>query len=349
MIPRIRLLGSVLVELGDSVIEERDLPGHRGRVALAFLVIERHRAASTEELGDLLWPAERPVSWEQELASLISRLETMLDRLGLTERGGINETPGHYRLPLTDAWVDAEVAVTKLEEARDAVEAGDVKKARRAATTAAEISGRSFLSGEEGTWIDAQRGRFRQIRTEALAVLARLDTEPSETQQPRRVLKTFMFTDIAGSTKLVELVGDDAWTDLVRWHDQTLRGLFGSHAGEEIDHAGDGFFVAFTDQKSACVCAIAIQRRLAEHRKSQGFAPKVRIGLHSAQANAGEGLYQGKGVHEAARIAGLAEGGQIVASSGTVDPSDVFRVADPRSVELRDVAEPVEVVTLLWD
>jgi tetratricopeptide (TPR) repeat protein len=59
-----------------------------------------------------------------------------------------------------------------------------------------------------------------------------------------RATRTFMFTDIGRSTNLVEAIGDEAWTDVVRWHDQTLRSLFARHGREEIDHAGDGFFVA---------------------------------------------------------------------------------------------------------
>jgi class 3 adenylate cyclase len=253
-------------------------------------------------------------------------------------------------MQLTNVWIDAEVAVAKLEEARRSVEIGDAERARRAAGTAAEITGRPFLSGEEGPWINLQRDRFRETRTEALEILAEpLSRAATQAQQPHRVLRTFMFTDIVGSTKLVELVGDDAWSDLVKWHDQTLRGFFEVHAGEEIDHAGDGFFVAFPDQESACDCAVEIQRRLAEQRKSQGFAPKVRIGLHSAEVNTGNGLYSGKGVHEAARIAALAEGGQIVASSVTVEHVAPARVADARKADLKGMSQPMEVITLLWD
>lgn len=52
---------------------------------------------------------------------------------------------------------------------------------------------------------------------------------------------TFLFTDICGSTNLLEAIGDAAWHDFVEWHDRTLRALFGEHGGEEVDHAGDGF------------------------------------------------------------------------------------------------------------
>lgn len=164
---------------------------------------------------------------------------------------------------------------------------------------------------------------------------------------PARVERTFMFTDIARSTVLVEALGDKAWEGLISWHDQTLRGLFAAHAGEEIQHTGDGFFVAFPDQASALDCAVAIQRRLEEQRRTQGFAPEVRIGLHAAAATQIQGDFRGKGVHEAARIAALAEGGEIVASRSTAEGT-TYTVSEPRSATLKGISEPVEVVTVDW-
>jgi class 3 adenylate cyclase len=164
-----------------------------------------------------------------------------------------------------------------------------------------------------------------------------------------RQTKTFMFTDIVRSTKLVDAIGDDAWADLVRWHDETLRSLFAGHQGEEIDQAGDGFFVAFPESAAAVDCAVAIQRKLADHRRTHGFAPQVRIGLHSAEATRqGGGGYKGRGVHEAARISALAEGSQILATAGTVDEPVRFSVSEPRAVELKGVDKPVEVVSIEW-
>ncbi len=80
---------------------------------------------------------------------------------------------------------------------------------------------------------------------------------------------------------------------------------------------GDGFFVGFDSPDDALACAVAIQRRLAEHRRSAGFAPKVRIGVHASGATQVGRNFSGKGVHEAARIAALADGDQIVASRAT--------------------------------
>ena len=163
----------------------------------------------------------------------------------------------------------------------------------------------------------------------------------------RRVLKTFMFTDIVGSTNLVEVLGDEAWETLLRWHDATLRELFASHLGEEVSSTGDGFFVGFDSPDAAVATAIAIQRRLAEHRAKNGFAPQIRIGLHASDATQAGGSFSGKGVHEAARIAQLASGGEILASVTTVADSQVPTSA-PRSVMLRGLSEPMEVVAVDW-
>ncbi len=104
---------------------------------------------------------------------------------------------------------------------------------------------------------------------------------------PRRVEKTFMFTDIGGSTNLVEALGDEAWQRLLQWHDETLTALFAAHRGEEVVTTGDGFFVGFDSPDDAIACAIAIQRTLAEHRRAHGFAPQVRIGVHASRRDAG--------------------------------------------------------------
>ena len=162
----------------------------------------------------------------------------------------------------------------------------------------------------------------------------------------RRVLKTFMFTDVVGSTNLVEVLGDEAWDTLLRWHDATLREVFTAHQGREISTTGDGFFVGFDSPEQAVAAAIAIQRRLAEHRQKAGFAPPVRIGLHASDAQVVGENFRGKGVHEASRIAGVAKGGEIVASVVTV--GDGFRTSEARSETLKGLSEPIEVVTVDW-
>ena len=165
----------------------------------------------------------------------------------------------------------------------------------------------------------------------------------------RRVVRTFMFTDIVGSTDLVRTIGDEAWEGILRWHDETLRTQIGSHQGEVVHTTGDGFFASFGDAAAAASCAVAIQRRLTDHRRKHGFAPQVRIGLHAAEATVIADDYAGLGVHEAARVGAIAEGGEILATLSTVSGAAIpFAFGSQREVSLKGLAEPVRVVAIDW-
>src|SRR5438132_10716689 len=145
-------------------------------------------------------------------------------------------------------------------------------------------------------------------------MLAEAGQHPAQPAAADPATRTFMFTDIVKSTALVEAMGDEAWNEVLRWHDQTLRGLIARHAGEEINHSGDGVFASFAQPERAIECAVQIQRTLADHRRTHGFAPQVRIGVHQAAATRVGLDYREKGVHEAARIAAEAQGGEVLAS-----------------------------------
>lgn len=181
--------------------------------------------------------------------------------------------------------------------------------------------------------------------------LARVDAMLAEFERPgvaAREVRTFMFTDIVGSTALLEAIGDEAWHDLLHWHDQALRRCIADGGGEEVDHTGDGFFATFPDARAAVECASAIQRKLAEQRRDQGFAPRVRIGLHAAEATRVRGNYEGAGVHLAARIGALAEGGEVLASLETTEGIDGLVLGEEREVSLKGIAKPVRVVSIDW-
>jgi class 3 adenylate cyclase len=197
-------------------------------------------------------------------------------------------------------------------------------------------------------------------RVEAAVAAARLGLGPDDAsrdtdeapvdhhRQGKAVHQTFVFTDIVGSTALVEVIGDAAWRDLRRWHDATLRRLFEEHDGREIDHAGDGFFVAFGSAAKAVACAQAIQRTLGEHRRATGFAPAVRIGLHTGEAQPDGRAFTGSAVHVAARVAAQADGGEILASEATLREARAAPTGRPTEVHLKGIGEPVTVVTLAW-
>lgn len=165
-----------------------------------------------------------------------------------------------------------------------------------------------------------------------------------------RQVKTFVFTDMVSSTDLIEAIGDQAWVELIDWHDKTLRSLFAGHGGEEVSHAGDGFFVAFEDARAAIESSVAIQRALTAHRRKSGFAPWVRIGMHTAEATRSGVTYRGKGVHQAARVGALADREEILVSRETLEAAgDIPEpVSEPRSVTLKGIKDQVEVLSVEW-
>ena len=117
-------------------------------------------------------------------------------------------------------------------------------------------------------------------------------------------------------------------TTIVGRQPWTLREVFTAHQGKEISTTGDGFFVGFDSPEQAVAAAVAIQRRLAEHRQKAGFAPPIRIGIHAADANQVGENFRGRGVHEASRIAALAKGNEIIArvtTAGDADPTSAPR------------------------
>jgi class 3 adenylate cyclase len=165
-----------------------------------------------------------------------------------------------------------------------------------------------------------------------------------------RISKTFMFTDIVTSTDLIGLIGDEAWSELLRWHDREFRSAIAAHHGEEVNHTGDGFFAAFEHAGEAVECAVDIQRRLARHRREHGFAPSVRVGLHTAEATRQGRNYSGQGVHVAARIGAAASSGEILATSSVLAGVGAIRFpqSEPRSLTLKGVREPVEARSIDW-
>jgi adenylate cyclase len=121
---------------------------------------------------------------------------------------------------------------------------------------------------------------------------------------------TIMFTDIEGSTKLLESLGEHRWLELLRWHDGVVRLQTGVFGGVVVKGQGDGFMLAFPAVGSATACAIAIQRSLSSGWN--GVTLPIRIGLHCGKPSAENGDYFGREVVVAARVSGEAEGGEIL-------------------------------------
>lgn len=201
----------------------------------------------------------------------------------------------------------------------------------------------------DAAWKDGLMLSLGEATAEAQGMVG--DAAPSSTgfrPQPQTT-RTFMFTDVVGSTALIGVIGDEAWQELIEWHNRMLRQKFVSYEGDEVDSAGDGFFVAFPDLRDAAACAMDIQRMLAEHRHVHGFSPSVRIGLHETTATRRGNAYRGRGVHLAARIAAQASGDEILVSSDTAARLGAgYALSPPRSIELKGFREPALVASLDW-
>lgn len=171
---------------------------------------------------------------------------------------------------------------------------------------------------------------------------------PAGVSAPRlKVRKTFMFTDIVGSTRLAETLGEKAWSRVLAWHDRTISALIEEQRGEVVKQLGDGFFAAFDAPSDAIECAVAIQRRLAQHAESAGFAPEVRIGLHAAEATRKDRNYEGRGVHEAARMGALAGAGEIVVSEAVLEgTAQRFPVSALSPVTVKGISHPIAIARI---
>ena len=129
--------------------------------------------------------------------------------------------------------------------------------------------------------------------------------------EPDRVLATVLFTDIVDSTARAAELGDRAWRQLLQQHHETVRSQLGRFRGKEMDTAGDGFFATFDGPARAIRCAFAIQNTVRE------LDLEVRAGLHTGECELVDGKAGGIAVHIGARVASLAEPGEVLVS-GTV-------------------------------
>jgi class 3 adenylate cyclase len=146
------------------------------------------------------------------------------------------------------------------------------------------------------------------------------DVQPSGTV-------TLVFTDVEGSTRLLEELGTDAYRGALAEHRRVVREAFGAHEGYEVDHEGDSFFYAFASAQAAVSAASEAMVGLAE-------GPiRIRVGIHTGEPALDPPKYVGMDVHRAARIMSAAHGGQVVLSPSTVS------LLEPGSFKLRDLGE----------
>jgi len=146
---------------------------------------------------------------------------------------------------------------------------------------------------------------------------------------------TFLFTDIEGSTRLLDALGD-RYQSVLESHQRILRDVFRARGGIDVSTEGDSFFLVFRSAAQAVAAAVEAQRAIASHDWPEGATVRVRMGVHTGEGVLGGDNYVGVDLHRAARIAAAGHGGQIVVSEATralVEPSA------PEGVTFRDLGE----------
>jgi class 3 adenylate cyclase len=188
---------------------------------------------------------------------------------------------------------------------------------------------------------------FQQTRQETDELLvARMRTSPEGAF-------TILFTDIAGSTELLERVGEGPWFQVIRAHDALVRRLTQEHGGTVVKSQGDGFMLVFTSARAGLRAAIATQRAFADGKGLGTDGPlRLRIGLHSGFVLEDASDFFGKSVVLAARIADHAEGGAILVSDAVKsftqrDPAFVFD--DRGEMTFKGLHDPYRVHSVDWD
>jgi class 3 adenylate cyclase len=158
---------------------------------------------------------------------------------------------------------------------------------------------------------------------------------------------TIMFTDIEGSTALMESLGEQAWMELLEWHDNIVRQQTTVFGGSVVKGQGDGFMLAFPATGAAAACATATQRALSAAWR--GVHVPVRIGMHCGNAKAEGGDFFGRTVVVAARLASAAAGGEILVSQAVQESlGGAFSFDGPRSLRLKGLAGRHSAFPMAW-
>ena len=162
---------------------------------------------------------------------------------------------------------------------------------------------------------------------------------------------TFLFTDIEGSTQLLQQLREK-YTSLLADHHRILRTAIAHWHGKEVDTQGDAFFVAFPRASDAIAAVLEAQQSVAAHRWPDGLDVRVRMGLHTGEARVTQAGYVGMDVHRAARICATGYGGQVLLSPSTYaliesDLPEGIRLRDLGEHRLKDLQHPLHLYQLI--
>lgn len=172
---RIYLSGRMTLEGGGVLLGPERFPGQQGRTVFAYLVMHRRGPVSRAALADALWQEALPASWDAALSSIVSKLRSILERVGVDGATVLAAVGGTYELRLPPgAWVDQEVAEGALHRAESAIGDGEFRAAYGPSAVALLITRRSFLPGVDAPWVEQRRDRLASLLVRALECRVRV-------------------------------------------------------------------------------------------------------------------------------------------------------------------------------
>lgn len=194
---------------------------------------------------------------------------------------------------------------------------------------------------------DAARAAIGLV--ESLA--GRAASRPSKpvTATPGRQWVVVMFTDLVGSTRLAESLGDATWHELLASHRRLVRQCVHDHDGKEVGTQGDGFLVRFVTPDAAVACAVSVQRQMGDARTGGSFVPELRVGIHAGEAVADDDDLVGRVINLASRVQEAAEPGEILITEPVADHlSPGIALADRGLKPLKGFEQPRHLLAVAW-
>ncbi|HUS62665.1 MAG TPA: adenylate/guanylate cyclase domain-containing protein [Acidimicrobiales bacterium] len=149
---------------------------------------------------------------------------------------------------------------------------------------------------------------------------------------------TLMFSDIEGSTAILDSLGDLRYHRLLEWHHGLVARTLAEHDGHEVSRQGDGFMLAFSSARRAIRCALSLQHRLAEGPGDDLPGVRVRMGIHTGEVLRDKDAFFGRTVHFAARVASAAGGTEVLVSDlvrSLVEGTEDIVFPETRQIEMK--------------
>ncbi len=167
---------------------------------------------------------------------------------------------------------------------------------------------------------------------------------------PASGFRAILFTDLVGHTQMMHRLGDEKGRDVLREHESVTRTVLKQHGGAEVKTMGDGFLASFPSVTKGVECAIALQKAFDERNVSAAEPLNVRVGLNAGEPIEEDGDLFGETVIMAARIAAMANGGEILTSLGVRElcGGKGFLFGDRGEHAMRGFEGPVRVFEISW-